>query len=92
MSEFSEVFGERLLVARFNYHHISQETLAERAAIHRTQISLLEGGRRVPLLDTFVRLAGACGVSGGELLGPMRWEPARPGTPGRFVFTEPEGS
>ncbi|MBS1861757.1 MAG: helix-turn-helix transcriptional regulator [Actinobacteria bacterium] len=90
MSEFTEAFGERLLVARFNYHHISQEALAERAGIHRTQISLLEMGRRQPLLETFVRLAGACGVSGGELLGPIRWEPGRPGRPGRFILGEEE--
>jgi transcriptional regulator with XRE-family HTH domain len=90
MSDFSEAFGERLLVARFNYHHISQEALAERAGIHRTQISLLESGRQVPLLDTFVRLSGACGISGGELLGPMRWEPPGPGKPGRYILTEEE--
>jgi transcriptional regulator with XRE-family HTH domain len=90
LSEFSEVFGERLLVARFNYNHITQETLAERAGIHRTQISLLEGGRRVPLLDTFVRLAGACGISGGELLGPIRWEPPGGGKPGRYILTDEE--
>ncbi|MBS1884510.1 MAG: helix-turn-helix transcriptional regulator [Actinobacteria bacterium] len=91
MSEFSEAFGERLLVARFNYHHISQEALAERAGIHRTQISLLEMGQRQPLLETFVRLAGACGLSGGELLGPIRWEPGKPGgASGRFILTEEE--
>ena len=44
----SQAFGERLLVARFNYHHVSQETIAERAGVHRTQITLLEGGRRGP--------------------------------------------
>jgi transcriptional regulator with XRE-family HTH domain len=85
MSEFTEAFGERLLVARFNYHHVSQETLAERAGIHRTQISLLEMGQRQPLLETFVRLAGACGMSGGDLLGPIRWVP---GEPGHFILTE----
>jgi transcriptional regulator with XRE-family HTH domain len=85
VSDLSEAFGERLLVARFNYHHITQEALAERAGIHRTQISLLEGGRRMPLLDTLVRLAGGCGISAGELLGPIRWEP---GSPGRFILTE----
>jgi transcriptional regulator with XRE-family HTH domain len=89
-SEFSEVFGERLLVARFNYRHVSQETLAQRAEIHRTQISLLEGGGRVPLLDTFVKLAGACGITAAELLGPIRWEPPRVGEPGRFILTEGE--
>ena len=86
-SDFSAAFGERLLVARFNYRHITQETLADRAEVHRTQISILEGGRRMPLLETFVRLAGGCGVSPGELLGPIRWEP---GMPGRFVLDEEE--
>jgi transcriptional regulator with XRE-family HTH domain len=90
MSDLTEAFGERLLVARFNYRHMTQETLAERAEVHRTQISLLESGRRMPLLDTFVRLAGACGISGGELLGPIRWEPGEPGVPGRYVLTQEE--
>ncbi len=91
MSGFPEAFGERLLVARFNYRHSTQETLADRAEIHRTQISQLENGRQVPLLDTFVKLAGACGVTADELLGPIRWEPGRPGRPGRYVLTEEEG-
>ena len=91
MSQFTEAFGERLLVARFNYRHSSQETVAGRAGIHRTQMSLLENGRQMPLLETVVRLAGACGVSPGELLGPIRWEPAAKEKPGRFVLTEEEG-
>jgi transcriptional regulator with XRE-family HTH domain len=90
MNEFTEAFGERLLVARFNYRHITQETLADRAGIHRTQISLLESGRRQPLLETFVRLAGGCGVSTDELLGPIRWEPGVNG-PGRFILGEDGG-
>ena len=27
MSDLTQAFGERLLVARFNYHHVSQETI-----------------------------------------------------------------
>jgi transcriptional regulator with XRE-family HTH domain len=87
MSDFTEAFGERLIVARFNNHRITQETLAERAGIHRTQMTLLEGGRRVPLLDTFVKLLGAVDLSADEFLGPIRWEPGRPG---RFVLSEEE--
>ena len=69
MSDLTQAFGERLLVARFNYHHVSQETIAERVGVHRTQITLLEGGRRDPRLSTFVKLAGAwAGITGGELL------------------------
>jgi transcriptional regulator with XRE-family HTH domain len=89
MSDLTEAFGERLLVARFNYRHITQETLADRAAIHRTQITLLESGRRDPRLSTFVKLAGACGVRADELLGPIRWEPAVD-KPGRFILGEEE--
>jgi transcriptional regulator with XRE-family HTH domain len=76
-----EAFGDRLVVARFNYGRISQEALAEKAGIHRTQMSLYESGRREPMLDTFVRLAGALDQTPDELLGPIRWQP---GTPGRF--------
>jgi transcriptional regulator with XRE-family HTH domain len=90
MSDFSEAFGERLLVARFNYHHITQETLAERAGIHRTQISLLEHGRQIPMLDTFVKLLGAVDQSADKFLGPIRWEPGRPGKQGRFILDEEE--
>jgi transcriptional regulator with XRE-family HTH domain len=50
-------------------------------------MSQLENGHRQPLLETFVRLAGAVGLSAGELLGPIRWEP---GSPGRFILGEGE--
>ncbi len=83
---FAEAFGERLLVARFNHGRISQEALAERAGIHRTQMTLYETGRRQPMLETFVRLAGALDQNPGKLLGPIRWEPGSHG--GRFEFEE----
>jgi transcriptional regulator with XRE-family HTH domain len=83
----SQAFGERLLVARFQHGRISQEALAERAGIHRTQISLIETGQRMPLLETFVRLAGALEQTPGELLGPIRW---MPGSPGSFYLGEDE--
>lgn len=87
---FKEAFGQRLIVARFEYGRISQEAVAERAGIHRTQVSLIETGRRMPMLETFVRLAGAVDRSPGELLGPIRWRPGTPG-PGRLDLGE-EGS
>jgi transcriptional regulator with XRE-family HTH domain len=87
---FKEAFGERLIVARFNYGRISQEATAERAGIHRTQISLIETGQRMPLLETFVRLAGAVDLAPAELLGPIRWVPGADGH-GHFDLGE-EGS
>ena len=89
-TELTEAFGERLLVARFNYRHANQETVAGRAGIHRTQMTFLEGGRQMPLLETVVRLAGAVDLSPGELIGPIRWEPAAKGEPGYFILTEEE--
>jgi transcriptional regulator with XRE-family HTH domain len=46
---------------------ISQEELAFRAAIHRTQITLIETGRRLPRFETLVKLAGALGVTPNDL-------------------------
>jgi transcriptional regulator with XRE-family HTH domain len=41
---------------------ISQEELAHRCGLHRTEISLLERGQRDPRLTTIERLAGGLGV------------------------------
>jgi transcriptional regulator with XRE-family HTH domain len=54
---------------------ISQEELAFRAALHRTQISLLENGHRMPRVFTLVCLAGALGVTPNDLLDGIVWEP-----------------
>jgi transcriptional regulator with XRE-family HTH domain len=57
----SERFGEnvRLLRARI---HVSQEEVGFRADIHRTQISLIESGRRLPRIGTALKLAAALEV------------------------------
>lgn len=54
-AELKTRLGEniRLLRARI---FISQEELASRADIHRTQISLLESGRQQPLIGTTMKL------------------------------------
>lgn len=49
---------------------MSQEELADRAGI-----SLIESGKRMPRLDTLIKLAGALGVEVGVLVAGMRWEP-----------------
>ncbi|HTT95704.1 MAG TPA: helix-turn-helix transcriptional regulator [Solirubrobacterales bacterium] len=83
----SERFGENLLHIR-QARKLSQENLADSAGIHRTQISLLEGGRRQPLLETLVRLAGALDVPVEALLEGIFWEPGA-GGPGRFRVSAP---
>ncbi len=47
---------------------ISQERLAFRCRLHRTEISLLERGAREPRLSTIVRLARGLGVAPSSLL------------------------
>src|SRR4051794_5773433 len=54
---------------------LSQEELAFRAAIHRTQISLLEGGQRLPRFETLIKLAGSLEASPAALTEGIVWEP-----------------
>jgi transcriptional regulator with XRE-family HTH domain len=54
---------------------LSQEALAVRASLHRTEIGLLERGERLLRVDTLVKLAGALEVAPGELLEGIAWEP-----------------
>jgi transcriptional regulator with XRE-family HTH domain len=54
---------------------LSQEELAFRADVHRTQISLMEGGERLPRLETLIRVAGALGVTANDLVDGITWEP-----------------
>lgn len=56
---------------------LSQEELAYRAGLHRTEVSLLERGARTPRADTIVRLAGGLEVPAGELLDGLEWTPGR---------------
>lgn len=53
---------------------LSQTGTAERAGLNRTEINLLEHGRRVPRLDTIVKLAGAVEVEPCELLTGLVWD------------------
>ncbi len=60
---------------------LSQEEVAVRASLHRTEISQLERGLRLARIDTLVKLAGALGVDPRELLAGISWTPGemRPG-------------
>ena len=68
---------------------LSQEELAFRADVHRTQVSLIEGGKRLPRLDTLVKISGALGIPPGELLEGISWSPIV-STPGAFRVTDPK--
>jgi transcriptional regulator with XRE-family HTH domain len=66
---------------------LTQEELASRAEIHRTQIGALLSGKQLPRLDTIVKLAGALGVAPADLVEGMTFEPAA--QRGKFKFSAP---
>ena len=57
----AEGFGSLLREVRLRVG-LTQEQLADRSALHRTTIGLLERGLRTPSLDTFLRLCWALDV------------------------------
>lgn len=63
---------------------ISQEELAERCEIHRTEVSLLERGGREPRLGMMVKLATALGTTPGALCAGISWS-----TQGRSFKVDP---
>jgi len=67
-------FGQNLARCRAEAG-ISQEELGFRASLHRTEISLLECGERVPRVDTALRLAGSLGVPLAQLTAGLEWRP-----------------
>lgn len=56
-----------------SYTGLTQEVVAKRTQLHRTEISLLERGYREPRLGTLVRLAGALEVPVEELVADIEW-------------------
>jgi transcriptional regulator with XRE-family HTH domain len=68
----------RRVKRRRNFLDLSQEALAERAGIHRTQISFYENGERMPLTSSLIKLAAALGISVGQLVVGIDWEVTGP--------------
>lgn len=54
---------------------LSQNDVALRSGLHRTEISLLERGGREPRLGTIIRLAGALDVPPEALCSGISWLP-----------------
>lgn len=71
---------------------LSQEELAKLAAVHRTEIGLLENGRRLPRIDTVVKLAASLEVTPNDLLDGIEWLPLRDPPQGRYWTCSPLGA
>lgn len=86
--DISERFAENLVRLR-QAAEMNQDELAFRASIHRTQISYIEGGKRMPRLDTLVKLAGALGVPVSALVEGISWDPTIT-SGGEFQVSDPK--
>jgi transcriptional regulator with XRE-family HTH domain len=67
MQQILLALGKRLRELRAE-HGFSQEAFADHCGLHRTAMSLIERGKRVPSLRTLVTLSRGFGVSLSELL------------------------
>jgi transcriptional regulator with XRE-family HTH domain len=83
--EVAKRFAENLRRCR-RRSGLSQEKLGYRASLHRTEISLLERGARIPQLDTILKLSGGLSISPCELIEGMVWQPGD-FAPGAFELT-----
>lgn len=63
---------------------LTQQELGEMTELHRTEISLLENGKRMPRLDTLVKLVCALGCKSDDLIEGLAWMPNF-GTYGRWA-------
>ena len=70
----AEQFGDNLIKVR-KEADLSQDELAVRASVHRTEISQLERGLRVARIDTLIKLAASLEAAPAELLEGIAWEP-----------------
>jgi transcriptional regulator with XRE-family HTH domain len=71
-----ERFAANLREARARID-ISQEELANRCGLHRTEISLLERAGREPRLETIVKLAGGLETTSAALCAGIAWNPSK---------------
>jgi transcriptional regulator with XRE-family HTH domain len=85
--EMPERFAANLVKER-EASGFSQEELAFRAGIHRTQVSLLENGTRLPRFETLIKLAGALEVSLDTLAAGIVWKPIISVTGGLEISAE----
>jgi transcriptional regulator with XRE-family HTH domain len=83
--EIGERFGRNLRRQR-EKAELTQEEVADLTGMHRTEVSLLETGGRIPRLKTLLKLAGVFDTSIEVLLEGIRWTPGTTGS-GDFIVS-----
>jgi len=86
----AERFGLNLRRSR-RRGDLSQEELGSLVGITRQAVGQLELGRRLPRIDTIVKLAAGTGISICVLLEGMQWHPGR-NVDGDFYVEHPAAS
>lgn len=74
MIDIAARFGDNLKRQR-RAADLSQDELAYRASLHRTEVSQIERGLRIPRVDTVAKLAGALDAEPGKLFAGIVWSP-----------------
>ena len=74
MMDVAARFGDNLVRCR-KQAGLSQDEMSIRASVHRTEISQLERGLRIPRIDTLAKLCGSLEVDPAELLQGINWTP-----------------
>jgi transcriptional regulator with XRE-family HTH domain len=82
-------FGKNLARQR-RLADMSQDEVAFRAGVHRTEVSQLERGLRHARVDTVAKLAAALEINPGNLFEGIVWEPGNVRV-GRFIAQEVPG-
>jgi transcriptional regulator with XRE-family HTH domain len=89
MLDIAAQFGDNLARCR-RLAGISQDELSVRASVHRTEISQIERGLRIPRIDTLAKLTASLDVSSEELMEGIGWQSGDI-RHGRFVSPEKTG-
>lgn len=74
--DVAALFGDNLARVR-RAGDVSQDELAIRSSVHRTEISQLERGLRVPRIDTLAKLMASLETSADELMKGIVWVAGR---------------
>lgn len=70
---------------------LTKAELSRRVEVHPTHVCFWENGKRMPRLDTLVKLVSVLEVSADELIEGMAWRPNAEDY-GSFEVTEPDAS
>jgi transcriptional regulator with XRE-family HTH domain len=73
VATLQQKFGT-IIRARGTQAGLGQEALADKAGLHRTHISLLERGKRMPTLEVVRKLAAALGTTMAALMEELEAE------------------